>query len=38
MDLRHMIFVILSEFVPNITVLANEELVCDYNIKFIGKV
>ncbi len=38
MDLRHMIFVILSEFVPDITVLANEELVCDYNIKFIGKV
>ena len=38
MDLRHMIFVILSEFVPNITVVANEELVCDYNIKFIGKV
>ncbi len=38
MDLRHMIFVILSEFVPNITVLANEELVCDYDIKFVGKV
>lgn len=38
MDLRHMIFVILSEFIPNITVLANEELVCNYNIKFIGKV
>lgn len=38
MDLRHMVFVILSEFVPNLTVVANEELVCDYNIKFIGKV
>lgn len=38
MDLRHMMFVILSEFVPGICVLANEELVCDYNIKFIGKV
>lgn len=38
MDLRHMIFVILSEFVPNITVLANEELVSECNIKFIGKV
>ena len=38
MDLRHMCFVILSEFVPNITVLACEELVSDYNVKFIGKV
>jgi len=38
MDLRHMCFVILSEFVPNIRVLACEELVSDYNIKFIGKV
>ena len=38
MDIRHMLFVILSEFVPNITVLALEELVCDYNIKIIGKV
>ena len=38
MDLRHMMFVILSEFVPNISVLANEELVCDCNIKFIGKI
>lgn len=38
MDLRHMCFVILSEFVPNLTVLANEELMSDYNIKFIGKV
>ncbi|MBE7711071.1 MAG: hypothetical protein E7Z92_02905 [Cyanobacteria bacterium SIG31] len=37
-DIRHMCFVILSEFVPNLTVLANEELVSDYNIKFIGKV
>lgn len=38
MDLRHMVFVILSEFVPNLTVLACEELVSDCNIKFIGKV
>ncbi len=38
MDLRHMIFVILSEFVPNITVLACEELVSDCDIKFVGKV
>lgn len=38
MDLRHMIFVILSEFVPNLTVLAHEELVGDYDIKFVGKV
>lgn len=37
-DLRHMCFVILSEFVPNLTVLACEELVSDCNIKFIGKV
>lgn len=37
-DLRHMCFVILSEFVPNLRVLACEELVGDYNIKFIGKV
>ena len=36
MELRHMCFVILSEFVPNIRVLACEELVSDYNIKFIG--
>lgn len=38
MDLRHMCFVILSEFVPNITVLASEEIVGDYDIKFIAKV
>ena len=38
MDLRHMCFIILSEFVPNLRVLANEELVSDFNIKFIGKV
>lgn len=38
MELRHMVFVILSEFVPDITVLANEELVSECNIKFIGKV
>ena len=38
MDIRHMIFVILSEFVPNLTVLAHEELVSDCNIRFIGKI
>ena len=38
MDLRHMCFVILSEFVPNLTVLACEELVSECNIKFIGKI
>ena len=38
MDLRHMVFVILSEFVPNITVLACEELVSDCNVKFVGKI
>ena len=38
MDIRHMIFVILSEFVPNLTVLAHEELVSECNIKFIGKI
>ena len=38
MDLRHMCFIILSEFVPNLRVLACEELVGDFNIKFIGKV
>lgn len=38
MDLRHMCFVILSEFVPNLRVLACEELVSDFNIKFIGAV
>ncbi len=38
MDIRHMCFVILSEFVPNLRVLACEELVSDYNVKFIGKI
>lgn len=38
MELRHMVFVILSEFVPNITVLACEELAGDCDIKFIGKI
>ena len=38
MDLRHMIFVILSEFVPDLTVLAHEELVSECDIKFVGKV
>ncbi len=37
-DLRHMCFIILSEFVPNIRVLALEELVSDCDIKFIAKV
>lgn len=37
-DLRHMCFVILSEFIPNLTVLANEELVSNCDIKFVGKV
>ena len=38
MDIRHMIFVVLSEFVPNLTVLAHEELTADCDIKFVGKV
>jgi flagellar biosynthesis protein FlhA len=38
MDIRHMVFVILSEFIPNITVLAHEELASDFNVKFVGKV
>lgn len=38
MDLRHMCFVILSEFIPNLRVLALEELVSDCDIKFIAKV
>jgi len=38
MELRHMVFVILNEFVPNVTVLASEELVGDCDIKFIGNV
>ena len=38
MDIRHMVFVILAEFVQNITVLAQEELASNYNIKFIGKI
>ena len=38
MDLRHMCYVILSEFIPNITVLACEELVSNCDIKFVGKV
>ena len=37
-DLRHMCFIILAEFVPNLRVIAYEELVSDYNVKFIGKV
>ena len=37
-DIRHMVFVILSEFIPNINVLAYEELVSSANIKFIGKI
>lgn len=38
LDIRHMVYVILSEFVPNLTVLAHEELVSEANIKFIGKI
>lgn len=38
MDIRHMVFVILSEFVPNLVVLAHEELVSDFDIKFLGKI
>lgn len=38
MDIRHMVFVILSEFIPNLTVLAYEELVSNVDIKFVGKV
>ena len=38
LDIRHMVFVILSEFIQNITVLAHEELVSDYNVKFVGKI
>ena len=38
MDIRHMCFVILCEFVPNITVLAAEELVGDCDIKFVAQV
>ena len=38
MDIRHMVFVILSEFMRGITVLAYEELVSDSNVKFIGKI
>ena len=38
MDIRHMVFVILSEFVQDLTVLAHEELVSDFDIKFVGKV
>lgn len=38
MEIRHMVFVILSEFVPNLTVLAHEELMSDFDIKFVGQV
>ncbi len=38
MDIRHMVFVIMSEFIQDLTVLAYEELVSNYNIKFVGKV
>ena len=38
MDVRHMVFVILQEFVQDLTVLAYEELVSDYDIKFLGKI
>jgi flagellar biosynthesis protein FlhA len=38
MSLRHMIYVILSEFIPAITVLAAEEVMAITDIKIIGKV
>ena len=38
MELRHMVFVILSEFVSGLTVLANEELIGDCDIKFVGTI
>ncbi len=38
MEIRHMIFVILSEFIPDLTILAHEELVSECDIKFIGKI
>ncbi len=38
MEIRHMTFVILSEFIPNITVIATEELAGNCDIKFIGEV
>ncbi len=38
MDIRHMVFVILSEFADDLTVLAHEELISDFDIKFAGKI
>ena len=38
MELRHMMFVILSEFVPSITVIANEELADNADVKYIGMI
>ncbi len=38
MDIRHMVFVILAEFIQDITVLAHEELVSNCDVKFIGKI
>ena len=38
MDIRHMVFVILSEFIPNLTVLAYEELVSNVDLKFVAKI
>jgi flagellar biosynthesis protein FlhA len=38
MDMRHITFVVLSEFLPNITVLATEELSCDFVFDFVGNV
>ena len=38
LEIRHMVFVIFSEFVQNLTVLAGEELVNGYDVKFMGKV
>ena len=38
MNIRHMCFIILSEFVPNIRVIACEELTSNFDIKFVDKV
>ena len=38
MELRHMCFIIFSEFVPNLKVIACEELVSNDKIKFVAKV
>ena len=38
MELRHIIFVVLSEFIPNITVLAQEEIINECDCNFVGTV